>query len=72
MGKNITIAVLIGLVVWFGATIVRLESYHYANQVGFCQEFKFPEQGLERDRCLNEKQTRTLWLWHLLYGLGVF
>lgn len=68
--EKIIIVVLGLLIVWFGATIVRLENYHYAIQVGFCQEYHLPDKG-EHDACLNGKKTRTSWVFHLLYGLGV-
>lgn len=71
MIKNIIIIGLTAMVVWFGTTIVRLENYHYANQMGFCQEFEIPLQNQARNRCLNEKRTRTNPVWHLLHGLRI-
>lgn len=68
--EKIIIAVLGLLIVWFGATIVRLENYHYAVQVGFCQEYRLPDRG-EHEACLNGKETRTSWVFNLFYGLGV-
>lgn len=58
---------LAAVVWWFGATIVRLENYRYANQMGFCSspEFKWPEGMMRREDCLNRTQTRTHSLWHL-------
>lgn len=65
---RVIILVLLGLLVYFGAIIVRLENYHYAVQVGFCADVDFTE----RDECLNKIETRTNSLWHLLYGLRIF
>lgn len=70
MKKNLVILVLLGLLVWFGATIVRLENYRYAAQLGMCREYTLA-QLVERDRCLREKQTRTSPFWHLAYALGL-
>jgi hypothetical protein len=69
--ERIIIVMLLLLLVWFGNTIVRLESYHYANQVGFCLEYNFPEQGIQKDDCLNEKETRVSFIWHLVYALNI-
>ena len=65
--ERIAIIVLLVLLVWFGATIIRLENYHYAVQVGFCSDVP----STERDACLNKIETRTNFLWHLAYGLGI-
>ena len=62
------ILVLLALLLYFGATIVRLENYHYAVQVGFCADVNVTE----RDDCLNKIETRTNPFWHLIYGLGIF
>ena len=70
MKKNVIIAVLLALLIWFGATVVRLENYHYATQVGMCIEHS-KTQWVERDKCLRSQQTRTNSLWHLAYALGV-
>ena len=66
--ERILIALLLLVLIYFGATIVRLENYHYAVQVGFCADVNVSE----RDTCLNKIQTRTNPFWHLLYGLGIF
>lgn len=71
-------ATLIGVIVfllillfWFGSAIIRLENYHYATQVGFCAEFSELENLIQKDYCLNQVQTRTNPLWHLLHGLNI-
>lgn len=68
--KNLVILVLLGLLVWFGATIVRLENYRYAAQLGMCSDYS-AIQLVERHRCLSETQTRTSSFWHLVYALGL-
>lgn len=62
------ILVLIAMLVWFGATIVRLESYRYAVEVGLCGTFG-PLQLVERQACLDSAETRTSWVWHLYSAL---
>ena len=71
MVKNIIIFVLTTMLVWFGTTIVRLENYHYASRMGFCQEYQIPLENQARNKCLSEKQTRTNPIWHLLHGLRI-
>ena len=71
MIKNTVILVLVVILVWFGTTIVRLENYYYASQMGFCQEYEIPLESQARNKCLNEKQTRTNPIWHLLHGLRI-
>lgn len=68
----VIIILLLGLLFWFGAAIVRLENYHYAVQVGFCSEFSGPENLIQKDKCLNQVQTRTSPIWNLFYGLNIF
>jgi len=62
------------MLVWFGATIVRLENYHYAVQVGMCDEYNndILTRFNEKEDCLNNTKTRTSFMWSLLYGLKVF
>ena len=68
-----TIVALLIAVVMLGRAVVRLENYHYANQVGFCDKFDItdPRQRITRDECLDKVETRTHWFWHILYGTGV-
>ena len=63
--KNVVIAVLLAIIIWLGAVIVRLENFHYAATVGLCAEASVAE----RAKCLEEKETRTNPLWHLFYAL---
>ena len=66
-----TIIVLALAVVALASAVVRLENYRYANSVGSCREFDSPLQYGERERCLEATQTRTHWLWHIVYGVGL-
>ena len=70
----LTIAVLTLAVVVLGRAVVRLENYHYANSLGFCDKYDVhdPRQLLARDECLIKTRTRTHWFWHILYGIGAF
>ena len=53
--------------------VVRLENYRYANFVGLCSEFDItnPVQRIKREGCLEIAETRTHWLWHILYGMKI-
>ncbi|OAN52686.1 hypothetical protein [Sphingobium sp. TCM1] len=66
--RNALIVFLVAMLIWFGVTIVRLENYRYAASLGMCDQYI----GLSlhrRDACLNGKETRTNWVYNLLYGL---
>ena len=67
------IGILFAAVVVLGSTVVRLENYRYANFVGFCSDYdiKNPIERINREECLNKTQTRTHWIWHLLYALRI-
>ena len=66
--KNAAILILLVLLYWFGSTIVELENYGYASTIGMCSEFANP---LERVECLQNTETRTHWIFHLLYSLNI-
>lgn len=73
MIKNIIIAALAGVVLWFGLTIIRLENERYALSLDMCGTLK-PEdlsKLSEREDCLRSVETRTGAVYHLLYGLKV-
>ena len=72
MAKNIVILGLVCICVWFGHRIVVLENYHYASSLNFCSEYANAMNLVKREKCLNEKETRTSWAWHLAYGLKIF
>ena len=59
--------------VWLGSAVVRLENYHYANLLGFCPQYNIadPVQRIQREDCLANTETRTGWVWQLLYGLKI-
>ncbi|RZN31277.1 hypothetical protein CWO90_17580 [Bradyrhizobium sp. Leo121] len=70
----VLVAVLLLVVIVLGASVVRLENYRYADSLGMCSEFfsrDDPRKRMERERCLETSQTRTHWLWHLLYGTKI-
>ena len=64
--KNVLIIVLIFLIILLAESVVRLENIRYASAVGLCQEY---EQGYEKQKCLNQSETRTNFLWHIYYAL---
>lgn len=69
--KNVVMVVLALAVFVLARAVIRLENYRYANAVGFCREYttKDPLQLVQRDRSLENTQTRTNGLWHLFYAL---
>ena len=71
--KLFTITFLVIAVAWLAGTVVRLENYRYANFVGLCASYDVtsPQKRIEREGCLENSETRTSWVWHLLYGLKV-
>jgi len=69
-----SLALIVGLtlaVVWLTTAVVRLENYRYANSLGMCSQYAIndPMQRIQREDCLEKAETRTNWLWLLLYGL---
>lgn len=54
-----------------GRSVIRLEKYHYASLTGACSEQKSNDafQSIEREKCLNNAETRTHPLWHLFYAV---
>jgi len=71
--KNLVILVLVALLFWFGHEVVRLENIRYASDLGICPEFQpeRPSSIEERLDCLSTVQTRTSFMWHILYGIRV-
>lgn len=55
----ILVVTLFGITLWFGSAIIRLENYHYASQVEFCDELSGLENLIQKNQCLDETQTRT-------------
>lgn len=66
--KSTVIVVLLALLVWFGASVVRLENARYATSLGMCDQYQGSKL-YQRQRCLDGTQTRTSWVYNLLYGL---
>ncbi len=71
--KNLVIALLIAIIFWLAAIIIRLENFRYATSVGFCteKEYTLLKDGsfFERYKCLKQVETRTNRLWHLFYAM---
>lgn len=61
------VMVLCALLVWFGASLVRVENQRYALEVGLCGSD--PLKVLSRAECLKSVESRSGWWWHLMYGL---
>jgi hypothetical protein len=72
--SNVIILLLLLVVFWFGATIVRLERYRYADQVYLCYDpgkdyvIDF-NAAMARQECLNTAKPRTSAIWDLYYAL---
>ena len=56
---------LLVIVVYMAAAIVRIENEGYALATGMCRN----AQGLADFACLERTETRTSWWWHLYYAL---
>jgi hypothetical protein len=69
--RNLIISVLVVLCVWMGHRVVVLENYHYASSLNMCNEYANAIDLMKREICLNEKETRTSWVWTLAYGLKI-
>ena len=69
--KDIVIVLLVGLLIWFGTAIVRVENERYAMFVGMCRHPDDFALMLDFFKCLDTTETRTGWWWHILYALKV-
>ena len=67
--KNLAIAALFALLLWFGSAIIRLERYHSASMLKLCERYGGELERAQREQCLEHTETRTGALWHLVYGL---
>lgn len=65
--KAATIALAV-LVIWLAISLVRVENERYALSVGMCRD---QSTGMADPSCLATVESRTSWLWHLLYGMKV-
>lgn len=70
MTKNIIILALSLLLVWFGVSLVRVENQRYALLLESCGNWT-PEDSVKRIECLENIETRTGPIYHLIYGLGL-
>lgn len=60
------VVILSALALWLGAALVRVENERYALFLGMCRA----SDGLLVDAsCLAKVETRTSWVWHLMYAL---
>ena len=66
MKKNITIGVLLVVIVCLIITIVKIENQRYAMVTGMCRDQN--NTAMVDMKCLKQVETRTSWLWHLLYA----
>ena len=66
--ERFMLGVVVALLIWCGAAVIKLEGYRYAVSLGMCHEHH-PDL-VKLDECLRRAETRNP-LWHLLYGLGV-
>lgn len=58
--------IVTALALWLGAALVRVENERHALLLGMCRA----SDGLQVDpKCLASVETRTSWVWHLLYAL---
>jgi hypothetical protein len=62
------LVILLVLVIWLAASLVRVENQRYALQLGMCID---PTLKVADFTCLTKVETRTSWAAHLLYGMGV-
>ncbi len=68
--KNFIIGVLCLTLIWFGASLIRVENQRYALELEMCGT-RSPENSLKRSQCLEEVETRTGPVAHLLYALDI-
>ena len=66
MKKNIAIVLLLFVVLYLAASLIRVENQRYALAVGLCRDGK---TGLTDYACLAKVETRTNPAWHLYYAV---
>ncbi len=66
--KDVLIVILLGLLVWFGSALVRVENERYALLLDMCPR---PHNAALAVPDCRDVRTRTNWAWHLAYGLGI-
>jgi hypothetical protein len=70
--RSILLILSLGLNVWMGFALARLENYHYANLLGRCTEWNnpsSPEAAATKEACLNGQQVRTSPFWNVYWAL---
>lgn len=65
MKKNIAIVLLLFVVLYLAALLIKVENQRYALAVGLCSDSK---TGLTDYACLAKVETRTNPAWHLYYA----
>jgi hypothetical protein len=68
MKYRLSIILAAALLTWFTMSLVRVENERYALSIGMC---RVQSTGLTDFQCLKTVETRTSWVYHLFYGLGV-
>lgn len=66
MKHRATLFILLALVIWLAASLVRVENQRYALRIGMCEG---PVTSQKFYDCIETVQTRTGWWWHLFYAL---
>ncbi len=66
------LVISLALNVLLAKTVARLENYHYASQFSMCGDASLSDgiaKMVEREKCLNAKETRENMWWHLYYAV---
>ena len=62
------------IIVWLSVSLVRVENQRYAMLIGMCEDkvlLAATKQTSWDHTCLKTVETRTSWIWHLTYALGI-
>ena len=68
MRTKVALVVVSILLAWETLALARVENERYALTLGMCWDRTI---GVADPKCLQEVETRTSWVWHVVYGLGV-
>ena len=66
MKNRSSLIVAIILIAWLTTALVRVENQRYAMSIGMCQ---LKDPLLWDIECLSKVETRTSWLWHVVFAL---
>lgn len=70
--KNAIIIALVGLLIWFGAALARVENERYARSLSMCPHITANGVQLGIVDCTGiETIMPPAWLWHIAYASGV-